>query len=308
MDRNTKQLMAVFSLMLGLSWGIPYMVSETSERNSGWLMLTVFFLLLALGFYLWIKREERTVENAAQDALDAAEENLKKLEAQAEEVADKASDAVDAQSVPVADASATDSSDDDDSVEETSSAEQVDDNPSVDEIEEVAEDAQDGDVVAEAQIADASAAPDTPDDDASIEMDNDSADDSALAESHSSDDSDSSSVIDVLIEEEVDEIVNDAPADADDLEDDAETDEGTIDLTIIEGIGPKYQEILNGAGITTFAQIAEMSEDEIVTLVKENGGRKAASMTSWAEQAQLAAAGDWDALAKLQDELSGGRR
>ena len=80
------------------------------------------------------------------------------------------------------------------------------------------------------------------------------------------------------------------------------------DLTQVEGIGPKYAEILTGAGVTTFAQIAAMSEDEIVDLIKSNGGRKSASMGTWAEQAKLAAAGDWDGLAKLQDELSGGRR
>ena len=80
------------------------------------------------------------------------------------------------------------------------------------------------------------------------------------------------------------------------------------DLTRVEGIGPKYAEILTGAGINTFAQIAAMSEDEIVNLIKSNGGRKSASMATWAEQAKLAAAGDWDGLAKLQDELSGGRR
>ena len=80
------------------------------------------------------------------------------------------------------------------------------------------------------------------------------------------------------------------------------------DELIEHGIGPKYAEILMGAGVTTFAQIAAMSDDEIVTLVKDNGGRKSASMGTWAEQAKLAAAGDWDGLAKLQDELSGGRR
>ena len=277
MDRNTKQLMAVFSLMLGLSWGIPYMVSESDERNTGWLMLTVLFLLLALGFYLWIKREERTAEDAAQEALDAAEENLKKLEDQAAQAADTASAAVETVEDKIEDVV---------DVDETTSDEQIE-SPSVDEIEEVADDAKAGDSMAEAQIAEASAAPETAED-PTIEMDNDSADDSALAESHSTASDDSASKIDVVIEEE--------------------TTSDDIDLTIIEGIGPKYAEILMGAGVTTFAQIAAMSDDEIVTLVKDNGGRKSASMGTWAEQAKLAAAGDWDGLAKLQDELSGGRR
>ncbi|MGB7337674.1 MAG: helix-hairpin-helix domain-containing protein [Phototrophicaceae bacterium] len=304
MDRNTKQLMAVFSLMLGLSWGIPYMVSESDERNTGWLMLTVLFLLLALGFYLWIKREERTAEDAAQEALDAAEENLKKLEDQAAQAADTASAAVDTASAAVE--TVEDKIEDVVDVDETTSDEQIE-SPSVDEIEELADDAKAGDSMAEAQIAEASAAPETAED-PTIEMDNDSADDSALAESHSTASDDNASIIDVLIEEEINEIIADAPADAEDLSSEAKTATGDVDLTIIEGIGPKYAEILMGAGVTTFAQIAAMSDDEIVTLVKDNGGRKSASMGTWAEQAKLAAAGDWDGLAKLQDELSGGRR
>lgn len=70
------------------------------------------------------------------------------------------------------------------------------------------------------------------------------------------------------------------------------------DLTRIDGIGPKSADILVAAGVNTFAQVATMSEDEIVTLIKANGGRKSKSMNTWAEQAKLAAAGDWDALAK----------
>lgn len=33
-----------------------------------------------------------------------------------------------------------------------------------------------------------------------------------------------------------------------------------------------------------------------------------ADATTWPEQAKLAAAGDWDALEKLQDNLKGGKR
>lgn len=80
------------------------------------------------------------------------------------------------------------------------------------------------------------------------------------------------------------------------------------DLTRVEGIGPKYAEILVAAGVDTFAKLATMDEDAIVETVRNGGGRKSASMNTWAEQAKLAANGNWDALEKLQGELSGGKR
>ena len=80
------------------------------------------------------------------------------------------------------------------------------------------------------------------------------------------------------------------------------------DLTRIEGIGPSYCDILVQAGINTFAKLAAMNTDEIISIVRENGGRKHRSMDTWSEQAKLAAAGDWDGLTKLQDSLSGGAR
>ena len=104
------------------------------------------------------------------------------------------------------------------------------------------------------------------------------------------------------------EIANDTPADADELAEDAIDDAGGVDLTIIEGIGPKYAEILVAAGVDTFAKLAAMTTDEVIELVKANGGRKSGSMPTWVEQAKLAAAGDWDTLEKLQDDLTGGRR
>lgn len=82
----------------------------------------------------------------------------------------------------------------------------------------------------------------------------------------------------------------------------------TYDLTKIEGIGVKYQEALYSAGITTFEQLAELSVEQLAEIAQAAGMRRAGSMETWAEQARLAAAGEWDALQKLQDELIGGRR
>jgi large subunit ribosomal protein L21 len=80
------------------------------------------------------------------------------------------------------------------------------------------------------------------------------------------------------------------------------------DLTRIEGIGPKFAEILLAAGVDSYAKLAAMSEEAITETIRQGGGRKSASISTWAEQAQLAAAGDWDGLAALQERLSGGRR
>lgn len=294
MDSNTKQLLAVFSLMLGLSWGIPYLVSE--EKNSSWLMLSIIFLVLAGLLWFWLMREQRTAEEAAHDALDAAEENKKKIEIQAAD--EKSAPA------PVPDAPQESDSADVEVVEETKADELVETPTSVEEIEALAEDAKSGDSVAEATVSEASAAPET-EVKAKIEVE-----ESTLDSDHDTAEDDTAISVDIseLEAEEQAEIANDAPEDAEELAEDAVSDTGDVDLTTIEGIGPKYAEILIGAGVDTFAKIAAMSTDEIVDLVKANGGRKSASMATWAEQAKLAAAGDWDALETLQNNLSGGRR
>ncbi len=83
---------------------------------------------------------------------------------------------------------------------------------------------------------------------------------------------------------------------------------GMDDLKRIEGIGPAISRLLFENDIKTFAQLAETPVerlDEILTAVKL---RRLADPGTWPEQAALAAAGDWDALQKLQLTLKGGRR
>jgi predicted flap endonuclease-1-like 5' DNA nuclease len=82
----------------------------------------------------------------------------------------------------------------------------------------------------------------------------------------------------------------------------------TDDLTKIEGIGPKMSKALIAVGISTFAELAEASEEELTQAVNDAGMRLAPSIPTWAEQAGYAANGDWDGLQKLQDSLQGGRR
>lgn len=81
------------------------------------------------------------------------------------------------------------------------------------------------------------------------------------------------------------------------------------DLKKIEGIGPKAAEVLNNAGIHTFLELAGKKAEEIKSILEQSGGHfHLQDTTTWAQQAELAAAGKWDELKKLQDELKGGKK
>ncbi len=80
------------------------------------------------------------------------------------------------------------------------------------------------------------------------------------------------------------------------------------DLVIIEGIGPKIAELLNNAGITTFAQLADTESAKIEEIMDAAGSRfKVHDATTWPQQAALARDGKMDELKKLQDELNAGK-
>lgn len=76
------------------------------------------------------------------------------------------------------------------------------------------------------------------------------------------------------------------------------------DLTRLTGIGPKLAEAMKAAGICTYAQLTTMSvEDVSQALAVSNIRYNKASAESWAQQATLAAAGDWKGLKALQAAL-----
>jgi predicted flap endonuclease-1-like 5' DNA nuclease len=87
----------------------------------------------------------------------------------------------------------------------------------------------------------------------------------------------------------------------------APTGQQADDLKKIEGIGPKISAIFYSAGITTYAQLAGREVASLETILEQAGIRNA-SPNTWPEQANLAAAGDWDTLKSLQAQLKGGRR
>lgn len=82
----------------------------------------------------------------------------------------------------------------------------------------------------------------------------------------------------------------------------------TNDLKLIEGIGPRIEQVLNDAGITTFEDLGATTAERLRELLNAAGLRGSfGDPTTWGEQARLAAEGRWDELQTLQDSLRGGR-
>ena len=80
------------------------------------------------------------------------------------------------------------------------------------------------------------------------------------------------------------------------------------DLKKIEGIGPAIEKLLNANGIATFAGLSETASNSIKDILVAAGSRFGFhDPATWPQQAGLAAAGNWDELKKLQDELDGGK-
>ena len=79
------------------------------------------------------------------------------------------------------------------------------------------------------------------------------------------------------------------------------------DLTVIEGIGPKINDLFKQNGLKTFADVASATVPQMRKILDAGGARfRIANPSTWAKQAKLAANNKWTELKKLQDELSGG--
>ncbi len=80
------------------------------------------------------------------------------------------------------------------------------------------------------------------------------------------------------------------------------------DLKKIEGIGPKIAQLLIDSNITTFNKLSKTKFEKLKKILSEAGSRyKMHDPGTWAEQAALAAKGDWDKLKTFQDFLKGGK-
>lgn len=73
------------------------------------------------------------------------------------------------------------------------------------------------------------------------------------------------------------------------------------DLKFVKGIGPKIEQLLHAAGITTFVELSKTPADKIKSILHDAGERyQLAEPATWPEQAALAAAGRWTDLHELQ--------
>ena len=84
--------------------------------------------------------------------------------------------------------------------------------------------------------------------------------------------------------------------------------DGKDDFTVVEGIGPKINDLIHDAGINLYAQLGETKVEKIQQILDEAGPRyKLAKPGTWPAQADMAASNKWEALKAWQDELDGGK-
>lgn len=74
------------------------------------------------------------------------------------------------------------------------------------------------------------------------------------------------------------------------------------DLTVIDGIGPKSAAALRAAGVDSFQKLANMSEAQIIEILRAAKVRIVGGAATWAQQAAYAAQGDWDGFNRFIQE------
>ena len=80
------------------------------------------------------------------------------------------------------------------------------------------------------------------------------------------------------------------------------------DFTVIEGIGPKINELIHAEGIHTFAALASTQKSTVQSILDKAGPSfTLADPETWSAQSDLAAKNEWEKLMKWQDELDGGK-
>ena len=80
------------------------------------------------------------------------------------------------------------------------------------------------------------------------------------------------------------------------------------DLTIVEGIGPKIQELFKDNGISTWQLLGATAVSRLQEILDGKGERyRVHNPGSWPDQAQMAYEGKWDELKRWQDEHDHGK-
>ncbi len=79
-------------------------------------------------------------------------------------------------------------------------------------------------------------------------------------------------------------------------------------LQVVEGVGPKMEEVLKNNKVTDWSTLASQSPESLRALLDKSGTRyQIIDPATWPEQAALANAGKWDELITLQKALDTGR-
>lgn len=80
------------------------------------------------------------------------------------------------------------------------------------------------------------------------------------------------------------------------------------DLKIVEGIGPKIEQLFRDDGIQTWAQLSTAESSRLKKILEDAGPRfRMHNPETWPEQARMADNGEWKKLEEYQDLLDGGR-
>ena len=80
------------------------------------------------------------------------------------------------------------------------------------------------------------------------------------------------------------------------------------DFTVIEGIGPKINELIHADGIHTYVELARTEAGVIQKILDKAGSNfELARPATWPDQSDLAAKNRWEVLKSWQDVLDGGK-
>lgn len=80
------------------------------------------------------------------------------------------------------------------------------------------------------------------------------------------------------------------------------------DLKVVEGIGPRIEELCHERGIRTWHELSQTDHSVLQSMLEEAGPRfQMHDPGSWPRQAKLLANGQWTDFKELTDRLDGGR-
>jgi predicted flap endonuclease-1-like 5' DNA nuclease len=80
------------------------------------------------------------------------------------------------------------------------------------------------------------------------------------------------------------------------------------DLKVVEGIGPKIEEMIHATGVTTWRGLANTDAAVLRTMLDAAGPRfQIHDPGTWPQQARLLAEGKWEEFKALTDALDGGK-